>query len=98
MALESTWSSTAPAPSDYTLDELCDTMARRHLQSLRIDGIELVMDPSGWRSDPEAISPDELAEQLAENCPCGHALMTDHNEHGCLHGCAIDVCAPKQKE
>lgn len=31
-------------------------------------------------------TPDE------EQCTCGHKILTDHNEQGCLHGCALDTC------
>lgn len=31
-------------------------------------------------------------------CSCGHALVTEHNEHGCLHGCSMGACVPKQDD
>ena len=30
-----------------------------------------------------------------ELCPCGHHLVTEHNEVGCLRGCSHELCTSK---
>lgn len=39
------------------------------------------------KSAPAAAQPPD-----DETCTCGHKILTDHNEQGCLHGCEIDTC------
>lgn len=44
---------------------------------------DFVFEPGDKAQPPP---PDE------EQCTCGHKILTDHNEQGCLHGCALDTC------
>lgn len=42
--------------------------------------------------------PTQLGETEAEGCACGHPLIGDHSENGCLHGCDPADCDPPKKK
>ena len=72
---------------------LAEVMAQFHLRRLKEHDFDLEMDPSGFVArDAEVGEPEE---DKLDVCTCGHVIVTDHNEHGCLHGCSIEVCAPQ---
>jgi hypothetical protein len=85
----------ATVRTEYTLEQLIDIMSANHLRRLHLGGIDLEMDASGFER-PEAPGEGTTGEVVddAKVCTCGHGIMTEHSEHGCLHGCSIDICAP----
>ena len=82
---------------DYSLTDLIDLMAQHKLRRLKLNQIEIDMDPEGFTRAVEPVEDGTVAELQGDSskvCACGHGIMTEHNEHGCLHGCSVDICAP----
>lgn len=79
------------------LASLLDLMHSRHVLRVRqADGTEIELHPSAFALRPAVVAdvaetpeaPDE------DRCPgCTHSLSVEHNEMGCLQGCAASVCA-----
>lgn len=69
------------------------------VSGMRSEGVVRLKTPDGWEIDlaPAALRlPDGAAARAEPDqtlCKCGHSLDVAHNEHGCLLGCAVDVCA-----
>ena len=82
---------------DYSLADLIDIMATHKLRRLKLNQIEIDMDPEGFTRAVEPVEGGTTAELELDDgkvCACGHGITTEHNEHGCLHGCSIHICAP----
>lgn len=76
------------------LASLIDLMqAKRVLRARLADGTEAELHPSAF--DRAAVPAPEGQEPPDEDrCPgCTHLLSVEHNELGCLLGCAHEVCA-----
>jgi hypothetical protein len=50
--------------------------------------IELAPNAFDW-TGPQLPKP---AEPETERCQCGHSILTEHTEHGCLMGCDLLSC------
>lgn len=76
------------------LDEAIAWMRERGVVSLTIgpESITLGPAPVVAPSGPPVV---DAIERAAPPCPCSHDLETEHNEHGCLHGCSVELCASK---
>jgi hypothetical protein len=84
------------AATEMSLRDLVDLMASHKLRRLKLQEIEIEMDPAGFTvaAEVEAGTTATLEDDKGQVCACGHGIMSEHNEHGCLHGCSIEVCAP----
>lgn len=75
------------APSD--VEAMAAAMARAHVQRLVVGDITIEMHPSAFTQTPTS-PPTEHPD--ADICKCGHSIAIEHNEAGCLKGCALDQC------
>jgi hypothetical protein len=68
--------------------------------------IVVEMSPDAWKEEiapaeppPQATPAVTVKEMLVgvqgELCACGHDLDTEHTDAGCLHGCADELCSPR---
>jgi len=72
-----------------TLKELVGYMRKQKITHLEWNGAVIDLSPQAFISS----TPTPIAGEAEEACTCGHPLLTEHGETGCLHGCAIDSCA-----
>ena len=70
--------------------QLGEWARRFHVEHVRIEHgtiVEMRMHPTAWAEagPPPSAEPPML-------CACGHDAASEHNEAGCLHGCAHAEC------
>ncbi len=71
------------------LKGLVEFMREFRIQRLKYEGVEVDLREGG--AAPAQVGTAEKSSEEAP-CPCGHALMYEHNEQGCLHGCSVALC------
>jgi hypothetical protein len=92
------------------LAEIVDLMMQKRIQHLTVTvpGAEpsihtvIELHPSAFAPVTERVPEDassKIAFRTEEHlCACGHDLLTEHNESGCLHGCSAGLCSSGQPE
>lgn len=71
-------------------------LAKRVLRVRLADGTEAELHPSAFERAPVAPAAEPVETPDEDRCPgCTHLLSVEHNELGCLLGCADEVCAAK---
>jgi hypothetical protein len=77
--------------NDY-LDKTVAYMLQHKIVRFRsLDGIEIELHPDAFKSTWIDI-PLESQETDQAKCDCGHDLVIEHSEVGCLHGCSERLC------
>jgi hypothetical protein len=85
---------------------LADEMTKRRITRIKVGEVEIEMSPDAWKEEiapaeppPQATPAVTVKEMLVgvqgELCACGHDLDTEHTDAGCLHGCADELCSPR---
>lgn len=74
-----------------TVEELIDLAIRKRALRLRDGDREVELHPSAFGGAETA----PAAGQDKDRCNCSHSLTIEHNEMGCLLGCANALCAPE---
>jgi hypothetical protein len=93
------------------VEEMARVMRESGLKRLVMDGVEMELhDSAFFRPSAEPDAPDATPEAAAasvasllkalpaDRCPCGHDRETEHNESGCLYGCAVASCVRRTDE
>lgn len=50
---------------------------------------EIELAPNAFAEVPQSKAPESTE---TERCRCGHSILTEHTEHGCLMGCELTLC------
>lgn len=69
------------------LREIAGVMREVGATRFSCDGLEVELGPA---RAPDA--PPADGETVPIVCPCGHDLDVEHNDTGCLRGCAVEKC------
>jgi hypothetical protein len=87
------------------LTTLIGLMTERRIVRMRVDGIEIELHSDAFclrPPDTQVVTPPPVLDKPESTlCACGHDLLTEHNDAGCLFGCPASVCArtwDKEKE
>jgi hypothetical protein len=80
------------SPAD--LSDLLSVVQRFGVRRFRLDDLEVEFAPEPQKFYDIASAVSAATE--SETCACGHHLVTEHSEHGCLRGCDLAVCAPSE--
>jgi hypothetical protein len=75
-----------------TAEDAVQLMLKYKVRRLKTDGLEVELDPQAFTTEARAI---ESISNYLGSCPCGHAVE-EHNEAGCLRGCAEEKCLEPQ--
>ena len=76
------------------LEKLLALMVRFKVEHLETEDAEIKMHPAAFN---ELAKPEPVEPGVRDICRCGHRLVVEHNEAGCLYGCALEVCAPPEE-
>jgi hypothetical protein len=99
-------SSTQVSFNHESLERLAGFMKDWCITRLEQDAFVIEMSPDAWKEEiapaeppPQATPVPTVKEMLVgvqgELCACGHDLDTEHTDAGCLHGCADELCSPR---
>lgn len=79
------------------LEALIDLMIRKRvIRVVMPDTTEVELHSSAFAA-PAGIERMDPATDTTDRCVCGHSLHVEHNEMGCLLGCANSLCAGEQE-
>ncbi len=79
----------------YDFAKMAAEMRAAGIRRIKTIAFEMEISPLPAQPQPTAEADPEKDEFV---CPCSHHLVTEHNETGCLHGCAHELCTSKDGE
>ena len=87
-----------------TVDEveaLCEAARRYGVEELWIGDVHIRFSAAAPTSADKKGNDEPLVSPVAKHektlCGCGHDLLTEHAEVGCLHGCPEELCVPDEE-
>ena len=78
-------------PAEITA--MAEAMRRAAVARVVVGDITIEMHPSAFTQTPAAAPVEHPDDDV---CKCGHSIGVEHNEAGCLKGCALEQCVPSE--